>query len=144
MASKWKAPEGVFYASDNCKATTLPDITMWGPGYLILNARAHEYFSDVLEKSGEFLPVSISGDSYYMLNTLYLLPDEAMDKSEAVEAIELGVHIGTTNVKMDESKIQNALVFKSDFDKKVGLYCADNFREACLNISLYGLTFEPL
>ena len=67
-------------------------------------------YSDAYSKTGEFLPILINEETYYIFNTLFVMPNEAEDTSKAIEItsksieiIDSGVHLGQENVFFDES-----------------------------------------
>lgn len=146
--SDWVAPEATFYYSENFKgrAEVTPDVTVWSTGVLVFNARAYEVFRSALSTSGEFLPVSVSGDTYYLMNTLYIIPDNAIDKSKAVEVIDTGVHFGQTNVTFNEEFLSsdNVLIFKSNTDKLLHSFCTEEFKTIYESNDFIGLIFEPI
>jgi hypothetical protein len=145
---EWVMPEASFYYGENFEGMreTLPDVSNWATGVLVFNPKAYEVFKNYLAKSGEFLPISISGETHYLFNTLYVIPDSAIDKSKAVEVIDTGVHLGQTNVIFDESFLgaENILVFKSDTNKLMHSFCTAEFKKLYEENGFKGLTFEPV
>jgi hypothetical protein len=145
---EWVAPEATFYYSENFKGKTedTPDVTVWSTGVLVFNPKAYDVFHSPLSKSGEFLPVSVFGDTYYLMNTLYIIPDAAIDKSKAVEVIDTGVHFGQTNVIFNEDFLssENVSVFKSNTDKLLHSFCTEEFKNIYESNGFIGLIFEPV
>jgi hypothetical protein len=144
---EWVQPEASFYPSSNFEglAEELPDLTIWATGVVVLSPKAYGVLSSELSRSGEFLPISIHGVTYYLFNTLYIIPDEAMDKSKAVEVIDTGVHFGQTNIIFDETFLANekVLVFKSDTNKLLHSFCTEDFKKIYEDHGFKGLVFEP-
>lgn len=145
---EWVAPEASFYYSENYKSNTkvAPDVTTWATGVLALNPKAYDVFHELLAKAGEFLPVSVYGETYYLFNTLYVIPDEAIDKSKAVDVIDTGVHFGKTNVAFNENFLdsENIFVFKSNTNKLLYSFCTEEFKSIYDSKKFKGLVFESV
>jgi hypothetical protein len=146
--NEWVMPEASFYYSENFEGIreTLPDITIWSAGVLVLNTNAYKVFKNVLEKSGEFLPISIQDEIYYLLNVLYIIPETAINKEKSIEFVDSGVHLGQSNVSFDESflTLEGLAVFKTPTDRLVFSYCTDQFKKLYEQNDFKGLVFEPL
>lgn len=146
--SEWVAPEATFYYSENFRGQIgeTPDISIWSTGVLVLNPNAYDVFKSSLSQSGEFLPVLVNGDTYHLMNTLYIIPDEAIDKSQAIEVIDAGIHLGEANVMFDEEFLTsvNVSVFKSNTDKLLHSFCTDEFKNIYESNGFTGLSFEPI
>lgn len=143
---EWVMPEASFYCSENFEGMgeSLPDVTNWATGVLVLNPKAYEVFHNYLANSGEFLPISINGGTYYLFNTLYIIPDAAIDKRKAVEVIDTGVHFGQTNVAFDEAFLDSEKVgvFKSNTNKLLHSFCTEKFKTIYEENGFKGLVFE--
>ena len=148
VAHEWIAPEASFFKSENFSGNgeTIPDVTTWKLGYLVLNHKAYEKLNVCLSPSGEFLPITVDGNVFYLFNPLYIIADEAIDKDFAVEIIDSGVHLGQDNVTFDESvlKKDNVAVFKTRTDKLVFSYCTDAFKKIIGDNGFKGLVFEEV
>src|SRR5690606_11142021 len=48
----------------------MPDITYWVGASLVLSPRAYRYLNEMLAPFGEFLPVVVDADTYYIFNCL--------------------------------------------------------------------------
>lgn len=145
---EWVSPEASFYFSENFegKAGNTPDITTWSTGVLALNPKAYEVFQRYLGVAGEFLPISVYGETYYLFNTLYIIPETAIDKSKAVEVIDTGVHFGQTNVIFDEAFLdaEKIGVFKSNTNKLLHSFCTEHFKNIYDTHNFKGLVFEAV
>lgn len=95
-AANWVKPEGSFYRSENFKGneSAIPSITLFATGVLLLDKGAYNSLANELAPCGEFLPALINGEDHYLLNSLYVIPDEAVDCSNVVEKVDAGVHMG--------------------------------------------------
>lgn len=146
--NEWVMPEASFYYSENFEGmrATLPDISIWSAGVLVLNPAAYKIFHACLEKAGEFLPINIEGETYYLFNVLYIIPESATNREKAVEIVDSGVHLGQGNVSFDESflGLEEMAVFKTSTDRLVFSYCTEQFKNLYENNGFKGLIFEPV
>lgn len=145
-AQEWVMPDASFYYCENFEGMreTLPDVSMWMLGVIVLSPKAYSVFHDSLEKAGEFLPIAINGEIYYLYNTLYVIPEVAMNKDKVVEVIDSGVHLGQSNVSFNELFLNGEKIinFKSDTDKLMFTYCTEEFKKLYEDNDFKGLVFE--
>lgn len=144
----WVAPCATFFESENFLGTreVLPDVTNWSTGVLVFNSKSYEAFHDYLSESGEFLPITVNGESFYLFNTLYIIPDVAVDMKNAVDVIDSGVHVGQSNIDFDEEYLNNngALIFKTPTDKLFSSYCTEQFKKIYDGNGFKGLVFKSV
>lgn len=144
----WVAPEARFYYSENFTGTngTTPDITTWSTGVLAFSPKATALFQDSLKNTGEFLPLLINNETYYLFNTLYVIPEHAINKDKAVDVIDSGVHFGQSNVTFDESFLdsENVMLFKSNTDKLLNSFCTSKFKRMYEANGFKGLIFDKV
>ncbi|MFL0809747.1 MAG: hypothetical protein K6L76_04975 [Agarilytica sp.] len=140
----WVAPIASYYASENYagQGEQLPDVTTWAIGNIVLSPKAYEVFKDLLAPSGEFLPVHVGIDTYYIFNTLYVIPEEGIDRSHAVEAVDAGVHTGQERVLFRESVLSDHHVFKSPTNKLSYSFVTEAFKRLYVENSFSGLVFR--
>ncbi|WP_049630520.1 hypothetical protein [Cellvibrio sp. pealriver] len=145
---EWVAPEASFYYCENFEGMreTLPDVSIWSLGVIVLSPGAYKVFHACLEKAGEFLPITIESETYYLFNVLYIIPELATNKEKAVEIIDSGVHLGQGNVSFDESflEVEEIAVFKTPTDRLVFSYCTERFKKLYEVNGFKGLVFEPV
>jgi len=143
---EWVAPDASFFASENYEGSgeSIPDITTWLLGNLVLSPRAYDVFADLLGISGEFLPIHIGSETYYIFNTLYVIPEKGIDTYKAVDVIDSGVHMGQDNVLFKAEALDANLVFKTPTDKLCYTYATETFVELFKKHKFGGLTFEPI
>lgn len=144
--NSWVAPNASFYASDNYIGTNeiLPDITTWALGNLVLSPKAYLVFKDIIGPSGEFLPLLVGNDIYYMFNTLYVVPESAIDRTEAIEVVNSGVHMGQSKVKFDEEQLQGRCLFKSPTNKLTSSFATEEFKSKYDDNGFEGLVFKEI
>jgi hypothetical protein len=143
---EWVMPEASFYHSENFEGLrgTLPDVSIWMLGVIVLSPKAYTVFHDVLKKASEFLPIAIDGETFYLCNTLYVIPESAINKNKAVDIIDSGVHLGQANVAFSESFLDSEQIinFKSSTDRLMFTYCTEQFKKAYEDHGFKGLVFE--
>lgn len=137
----WVKSNGSFYASSNYSSdkVAIPDITTWLSGLLVLNMKAYECLRGPLEKSGEFLPISVESIDYYVFNTLKVIPDEGVDKSNAKP--DPDIQGSLVDVVFYESKLDSCPLFKSSIDHYLYSYCTEEFKKITAENGLQGLEF---
>lgn len=143
---EWVTPNASFYASDNYinDKISIPDITTWVNGNLVLNAKAYNLLADKLKESGEFLPVSIEGIDYYIFNTLKVIDDKYINTDKASEVIDGYINAGLENISFSTEGLNGAVVFKSTSDHKLHTYCTDSFKAFLHEHDLKGLIFTEM
>ncbi|WP_445362956.1 hypothetical protein ACJJIQ_21105 [Microbulbifer sp. ANSA003] len=143
---KWIAPKAHFYASDNYtgKEESIPDITTWALGNIVLSPRAFSALKDILNSSGEFLPLLIGDETYYMFNTLYVISEEYVDSTNTIEVVNSGVHMGQDSVKFIDSELEGQCIFKSYTNKLTFSFVTEEFKTAYEANSFTGLKFQEV
>lgn len=144
--SEWVTPNASFYATANYlnEKISIPDITTWVAGNLVLNTKAYETLSNKLKESGEFLPVSVEGIDYYIFNTLKVIDDKYINKDKARAVVDGGVNVGLENVSFSTDGLEGAYVFKSSSDHVLHTYCTESFKELIVEHDLKGLLFTEM
>ena len=144
--ANWVAPKASFYASENYEGQgeKLPDVTTWAQGNLVLSPKAYEVFKDTLAPSGEFLPLIIGDDTYYMFNTLFVIPEEGIDRSHQLEVVNSDVHMGQENVLFDDNSLDGRCVFKTPTDKLSYSYVTEAFKRIYTENHFAGLILEEI
>lgn len=133
---------------ENFKGTdgATPTITLFATGVLVFDKQAYNAFVNELAPCGEFLPALINGEDHYLLNPLYVIPDEAVDYTNAVEKVDSGVHLGQSNIVFDEEFLNTnkIMVFKTKVDKLIFSYCTQQFKDRYETLGLSGLVFASI
>lgn len=144
--ANWVAFKASFFASENYEGQDeqLPDVTTWAIGNLVLSPKAYEVFKDCLTPSGEFLPLIIGSDTYSMFNTLFVIPEEGIDRSHEVEVVDSGVHMGQDNIVFNEAALDGRNLFKTPTDKLRYSYCTKAFKTVYEQHAFKGLVFEEV
>ena len=140
MKSWWMTPETEFYVREENPNAPIPDICAWIDSTLLLSGKAFRFLKDLLQNSGEFLPVIVEKETYYIFNCFVNgEADEDKVKYEYAGDVKLGV----THLKFKKSA-EELLVFKSIVDYCTTLYCGERFKTAVETFGLEGLMFDKI
>lgn len=141
MKSWWKTPETKFTNIDGGPSGSNPDVSLWTGGAgssLVFSPKAYRILNELLQSSGEFLPVKIGDETYHIFNC-FILGEADEDKSE-YEYVD-GVEFGLKYLVFKESATEH-LVFKSTFQGCLTLFCGDRFKNAVEGFGLQGIIFD--
>ena len=114
---------------------SLPDVSDWLMGYLLMNEKAYQALGRHIENEGELLPIWVGGNQMYLFNCLQFgLEDSSKcKKSDDYFYSEIG---------FDENDIENKLLFKSALLSGSKLFTTDKFKRLYEQAQLTGLTFN--
>lgn len=141
MAKWWVTPETGFINNADVPEGAVPDIALWSGGSgsaLVLSPKSFRYLGDLLQSYGEFLPVKVNGETYYIFNCLVL--GEA-DDSKTVMEYAYEDEFGLKSIGFKDS-VNEHIVFKSTIDACITLFCGDRFKEAVESFELRGIIFD--
>lgn len=140
----WVKPDATFRKpKDFPKADNIPDLTDWVNSHLVLNQSAYDALASHMEGYGEFLPVSCEGKSYYIFNVLKLVDESAIDLVNSEREIEGGIQVGLNKLKFKESLLKDTLLFKTEFDTYLNIFCDEKFKKLVDDADLQGIIFKP-
>ncbi len=138
MSEYWKPWDTEFVTSSGVN-TPIPDVSKWIDASLVLSPKAYRYLFDSLKDYGEFLPINVSNDTYYIFNCLTAIDaDEPKSKKQFYEGEEVGVKI----LAFDERAIENTLIFKSPYQHCLDLFCTERLKHVIEDVGLTGLNFD--
>ena len=138
MKSWWKTPETKFIDYGDEPPSLLPDISCWIDATLVLSPKAYRMLGGLLQPAGEFLPVLVRDETYYIFNCFILgEADEVKSEYEYVDGVEFGLKY----LVFKESATEH-LVFKSTFQGCLTLFCGDRFKNAVEGFGLQGIIFD--
>ena len=111
---------------DTGEALAIPDLSLWLDGVLLLSPAAKIYASHFLESSGEFLPVGVEGEEWYLFNCLTVVePNEDLTTE--------------SDVVFNQDSVFGLHLFKTTVQGVLGIYCTDKFKELIEEYKLKGL-----
>ncbi len=138
MSAWWKTPETEFINIEGEPTSPIPDISLWIDATLVLSPKAYRMLSEILKVSGEFLPVTVGDETYYIFNCFTLgEEDETKSKFEQHEGVSLGLEYLTFKESAAE-----LLIFKSSLQSCLTLFCGDRFKNAVDSFELTGIIFD--
>lgn len=143
----WVTPDATFKKDTQIKgADNLPDISYWTTSHMVLNQKAYDSLSNNLSTYGEFLPVNVEGNSYYIFNVLKLVDESFvnldMSEREYEGEGELKMQVGLHKLKFREDLLEDTLVFKTEFDTYLNIFCGDEFKNMVEMAGLTGVLFK--
>lgn len=144
MLHAWKTVKGKFNPKA-AGATKIPDITIWQTDLLVLNQKAYDLLKDNISSLGEFLPIEVGSDTYYLFNMLERLSDDVIDtnKSEYEYHATEEKPVGFKSLYFDENNIpQEKWIFCIQNDFAYNAYCDERLKNLIEENSLSGLYFN--
>ena len=120
-------------------ADTLPDISVWGYGWLVLSKNAKEKLFSYLKSSGEFLPIIVDGNEMFIFRCTTW--GEENDSECVFHYIDSEAD-GLEYLSFDQTDIEDKLIFKSNLEGGTSVYCTSNFKGLCKELKLNGLKYD--
>lgn len=105
----------------------VPDISIWLDGVLLLSPAAKIYTNHFLEKSGEFLPIIVDDEEWFLFNCL----------TEAPVNKDL---TNNSSVTFQAESFRGHDLFKSIANDMFGFYCTERFKALIDEYNLKGLS----
>jgi len=144
----WVVPDATFRKiSEFPKAGNLPDICDWVGVHPVLNQKAYDVLVNRLESYGEFLPVSIEGIPYYIFNILHLVEESFIDTDKSEREFEgegeNRMQVGLHKLKFKEDLLTDTLLFKTEYDTYLNVFCGDDLKNIIEDTGLTGVLFKP-
>ncbi|WP_439509742.1 hypothetical protein [Marinimicrobium koreense] len=135
----WKPLEIEFRPCEGSKATEVPDVSE-NFGRLFLSERAFLVLGDLLEQSGECLPVTFGGRKGYIFN-----PTSTAEQYDAIiqSATAYDEHGNLVHFGFVEARLAGVPMFKTELDLYKGVFCGEPVRDLCVSEGLTGITFSP-
>lgn len=138
MSNWWQTISCAFYDEPNDQDKGIGDICLWSGASLVLSRRAYNLLKDSIQPFGEFLPLSIANEPYYIFNCL----SYGIDDLEACESEHQQGHRLWVTKLVTEPKDEKQLLFKSKYDRGHTLLCSKRFTDIVNQLGLTGLSFD--
>lgn len=113
----------------------VPDITTWLGSTLVLNTKAKLALSEILMRHGEFLPIFVEGEEFYIFNCMEMV---GVDEDQS----KLGEFGIPQSIVFMEKEIAGLNLFKTLFDSCADLYCSEKFKQCVEEEGLRGISFQ--
>jgi len=127
LAQYWK-PLRTGFSEIQGEQNLIPDICNWIDATLFLSPKAYRFLKDTLNPFGEFLPVLIGDDTYYIFNCLTIANGDS----------------STDEFSFSTESIKDKLIFKAPEQHCIDIYCTDRLKDAIESFDLHGVIFESL
>lgn len=139
LTDVWKRMEASFESiSDITQSETIPDITTWVAGTLVLSEKAKQLLT-CLEGHGEYLPINTPDGEYWIFNCLEVLP---ADEKQSKRTVEQGQVLDVEKIEFSDDAVKNVCIFKTDYDGFRSTFCTSTLKEEISKNQLSGLTFN--
>jgi hypothetical protein len=138
MSSWWKTPDTDFISVDGDESAPIPDISLWLDAALVLSPKAYRMLGDLLKSSGEFLPVHVQDETFYVFNCL-VLGEEDTDKSRFEKHNNITLDLKSLSFKESANQL---IVFKSYLQNCLTVFCGERFKNATESFELMGIKFD--
>ena len=139
-AAIWAPLHIEFLAYEGRKTSITPDISE-NFGRLFLSEKAYKVLKELLESSGELLPVTYgTNNKGYIFNPLITAEEtNALD----TRLTTYDEYDNLTNFGFIEDALKTTTIFKTKLDCFKGIFCLDAFKQAYETAGLTGITFHP-
>ncbi len=136
---KWWTPLTTnFINIEDSSTAPIPDICKWVDATLVLSPKAYRFIGETLKPFGELLPITISGDTFYIFNCLTTAEvDEQKCEKEFHQGEEVGV-----KVLAFAAENQEKLIFKTPYQSCMDLFCSNRLKEVITSFGLTGVIFD--
>lgn len=125
LAQYWQ-PIRTGFSEIKGEKNLIPDVSNWIGATLFLSPKAHRLLGELLAPFGEFLPVQIDKDTFYIFNCLTI--------ADAKQSNE--------KLNFDETSIKDKVVFKTPEQQCIDIYCTERLKSAIEGFELKGVIFD--
>ncbi|MFC1750818.1 hypothetical protein ACFL2V_18660 [Pseudomonadota bacterium] len=138
-AAVWNPLVVEYYdSSENKTPAQIPDITI-DSGRLYLSEEAYEGLADILSPFGEFLPILVLQKNAYVFNPLKIAEDIGGVNTKLSFKNDWG---DLESLAFHDDKVKEFVVFRSEFDGYMGLFCQEAFKLKIEALGLQGIIFS--
>ena len=125
LSQYWK-PIRTGFSEIKGEQNLIPDISNWIGATLFLSQKAYRLLNEILAPFGEFLPVNIENDVYYIFNCLTIAKiDDSQDEPS-----------------FNKESIENKVVFKTPTLHCIDIFCTERLKNAIEGFELSGVIFD--
>ena len=138
LADVWEPIPARFVDVDGLPTDKVPDITVWRGSCLFLSPFARKALEVHLEGLGEYLPVPVGDDTYFVFNCMN---EVQADKSQSEADIRNELWLGVKSIGFKKEDVATNLIFKTKFNRGSALYCGEDFKALIEANNLAGVQF---
>tara|TARA_Y100001951_G_scaffold101708_1_gene107072 strand:- start:397 stop:954 length:558 start_codon:yes stop_codon:yes gene_type:complete len=132
IVDRWVKPSCGFNKKYKSKSEP-SDVSLWG-SFLLLSPLAYESLSAELSAHGEFLPIDLNGEDWWLFNCL------ALGAESLAECVTHQAEL--EKLVFDENKLADKLIFKSELEGCKTLFCDDRLKIAVTQLPVCGVNFN--
>ena len=125
LAQYWK-PLRTGFSEIKGEKNLIPDVANWIGATLLLSPKANRYLNELLSPFGEFLPVQIENDTFYIFNCLTIADGNLLNGK----------------FSFNEESIENKIIFKTPQQQCIDIYCTEQLKSAIETFELQGVIFD--
>lgn len=125
LSQYWK-PIRAGFSEISGEKNLIPDISNWIGATLFLSPKAYRFLNEILSPYGEFLPVLIDKETFYIFNCLTVIEAE----------------LSNNKLVFDKNNINEKVVFKTPQQQCIDIYCTERLKDAIENFDLKGIIFD--
>lgn len=134
----WQTPDTRFAPIEDKPKGEIPDLSLWLYATLVLSPKAHRLLGELLQPYGEFLPVTVAGETFRIFNCLRFGEEDkeacAFDQAD-------GMELGLNHLEFRAS-VKQEVIFKSRLQNAASLFCTDRLKEVVESCELSGVVFD--
>lgn len=103
----------------------IPNISDW-VGNMVFSKTAYNNLKIKLADCGEFLPITIGDNTWYIFNVTAINDqvDETSSEQDIMDGMIMGVH-----ALAFKPEAPHKMVFRSNYDRRMSTYCTDEFKQ---------------
>lgn len=134
----WQTPDTRFIPIEDKPEGEIPDLSLWLYATLVLSPKAHRLLAELLLPHGEFLPVTVAGETYQIFNCLtFGEEDTEACQHERIDDVELGL-----NELVFRDSAEQQVIFKSRLQNAASLFCTGRLKQVVETYELTGVVFD--
>ena len=128
LVEQWQRIQTGWFEIEDGENIT-PDISTWIDATLFLSPKAYRFLFDMLQPFGEFLPVHMNNEVFFIFNCLTLAQEDSQKTTD-------------TEISFSKHEIENKIVFKNKTQFCIDTFCTDIFKNSVEEFELKGLKFS--
>lgn len=138
LSGWWQTPDTRFIPIEDKPEGAIPDISLWLYATLVLSPKAHRLLGELIKPYGEFLPVTVAGETFQIFNCrTFGEEDPAGCQLEHADGMELGL-----NTLAFSASVNQLVIFKSRLQNAASLFCTERLKEVVESYQLSGVVFD--
>lgn len=143
MKPYWRGVQAEFNPIEGLPVGTIPDVCTWLGSSLVFSPKAYDSLFNHLNYFGEFLPLSVNGETFYLFNCLtHGQLNDVYTRAEKLD--ESGEVLQEERIRFNDIDTNDKLLFKTMLNNCSVLFCNEKFKDLYKSKNLTGITFDEL